>query len=359
MLEKKELWYNKKEKFMGDKETIKNLVEIKKNIVKDFIENIKKKNPKVDNLWEHLEIYLINDGSIESVFKDIFRWCNLSFEIPEDIDKVNEVKKIVSLVRENQTTEKLSSLKSEIINISLKKNIQIYSDNLQWNINKPTNKIKETVDKIDKSTNNINKQTNNINNSTDNIKDSVDKKELENKFVKSIYERASTQIWKGYKRWWISPSTWFDCSWLWYRAFKEEWIKFSQRLTAHAFSDADVDIRKEDVKIWDFMFWDKKPSKKKHDPIYHIEMVISKPYIRNWKKYVRTLWSSTDAKDDRWNYVGKWVQIREREMKDYRHYWRPTYYYQLAQYEKSWSKNDLIAWTNRPTKDLQNKVLSS
>jgi hypothetical protein len=68
------------------------------------------------------------------------------------------------LVRENQTTEKLSSLKSEIINISLKKNIQIYSDNLQWNINKPTNKIKETVDKIDKSTNNINKQTNNINN---------------------------------------------------------------------------------------------------------------------------------------------------------------------------------------------------
>jgi hypothetical protein len=35
---------------MGDKETIKNLVEIKKNIEKDFIENIKKKNPKVDNL---------------------------------------------------------------------------------------------------------------------------------------------------------------------------------------------------------------------------------------------------------------------------------------------------------------------
>ena len=337
MLEKKELWYNKKEQILVDEETQK------KNIVRDFIEIIIKNNPKIDNLWEHLEIYLINDGSIENVFKDIFRWCNLSLEIPEDIDKVNEVKKRVSSIRENPTTEKLSSLKSEIKSIILKKKIQKNYNNLQWKINKLTSNIKKI---------NINKPIGNIN-------DSIDKKELENKFVKSVYERASTQIWKGYKRWWISPSTWFDCSGLWYRAFKEEWIKFSQRLTAHTFSDADVDIRKEDVKIWDFMFWDKKPNKRKHDSIYHIEMVISKPYIRNWKKYVRTLWSSTDAKDDRWNYVGKWVQIREREMKDYRHYWRPTYYYQLAQYEKSWSKNDLIAWANRPTKDLQNKVLSS
>ena len=343
MLEKKELWYNKKEQILVDEETKKTLVEIKKNIVRDFIEIIIKNNPKIDNLWEHLEIYLINDGSIENVFKDIFRWCNLSLEIPEDIDKVNEVKKRVSSIRENPTTEKLSSLKSEIKSIILKKKIQKNYNNLQWKINKLTSNIKKI---------NINKPIGNIN-------DSIDKKELENKFVKSVYERASTQIWKGYKRWWISPSTWFDCSGLWYRAFKEEWIKFSQRLTAHTFSDADVDIRKEDVKIWDFMFWDKKPNKRKHDSIYHIEMVISKPYIRNWKKYVRTLWSSTDAKDDRWNYVGKWVQIREREMKDYRHYWRPTYYYQLAQYEKSWSKNDLIAWANRPTKDLQNKVLSS
>ena len=55
-------------------------------------------------------------------------------------------------------------------------------------------------------------------------------------------------------------------------------------------------------------------------------MIISKPYIKDWKTYVRTLWSSTDAKDDRWNKVGNWVQVREREMKDYRHYWRPPFY---------------------------------
>jgi hypothetical protein len=108
------------------------------------------------------------------------------------------------------------------------------------------------------------------------------------------------------------------------------------------------------------MFWDQKPWwKKKHNPIYHIEMVISKPYTRNWKTYVRTLWSSTDAKDDRGNYVGKWVQIREREMKDYRHYWRPTYYYQLAQHERTWSSDNLVAWASAPSQELQNQVLAS
>ena len=105
------------------------------------------------------------------------------------------------------------------------------------------------------------------------------------------------------------------------------------------------------------MFWDKKPWTKKHNPIYHIEMVISEPFTRNWKTYVRTLWSSTDAKDDLGNYVGKGVQVRQREMKDYRHYWRPTYYYQLAQYERTWSSDNLRAWANKPSQDLSSQVL--
>lgn len=88
-------------------------------------------------------------------------------------------------------------------------------------------------------------------------------------------------------------------------------------------------------------------------------MIISKPYTRNWKTYVRTLWSSTDIKDDRENYVGRWVQIREREMKDHHHYWRPTYYYQLAQHERTWSKDSLVAWTNEPSQNLKNQILSA
>ena len=153
------------------------------------------------------------------------------------------------------TSEKLSELKSEIMKLKLQ--------GTTWEENQkssPSNTwAKETYTACPE----------------------IDK--LENKFIKSVYQRASQQIWKPYSRWGISPSTWFDCSGLRYRAFKEEWIKFSGRLNAHAFSDADVDLKKDQVKAWDFMFWDQKPWwKKKHDSIYHIEMVISKPYTKNW-----------------------------------------------------------------------------
>ncbi len=321
-----------KEQILWDEETKENLIEIKKNIVRDFIESMKNNDKNIDDYtWKYLEKYLVNDGSIEDVIQDIFRWCRLYILLPESIDKINKVKQKISSIQKIPTEDQLSSLKLEIKEFLQENTWNIKQQDIQ------TNTWVWSQDFI-----NLSEIT-----------------EQENKFIKSIYQRASQQIGKQYTRWWISPSAWFDCSGLWYRAFKEEWIKFSQRLTAHKFSDADVDIRKDEVKIWDFMFWDQKPNTKKHDSIYHIEMVISKPYIKNWKTYVRTLWSSTDAEDDRGNYVGKWVQIREREMKDYRHYWRPTYYYQLAQYEKSWSKDDLIAWSSGPTKDLENKVLSA
>ena len=327
MLDIKGLWHAIKEYFWGDKKTREDLIEVKKNIVEEFINSLKKNKKEIDNnVRERLENYLINDGTVEDVFQDIFRWCMLSFNLPEYIDNINEVKKIISSIQEKPTAEKLDELKAEIMNFSTQS-----STASQTTSNHPTT----------------------------NIEIPAEIKEQENKFIKSVYERASQQIWKPYSRWWTSPITWFDCSGLRYRAFKEEWIRFSQRLTAHKFSDADVDIRKNEVKPWDFMFWDQQPWRKKHNSIYHIEMVISKPYTKNWKIYVRTLWSSTDIRDDGGNYVGRWVQIREREMKDYRHYWRPTYYYQLAQHEVTWSRDNLIAWSNRPSQDLQNQVLSA
>jgi hypothetical protein len=183
--------------------------------------------------------------------------------------------------------------------------------------------------------------------------------EQQNKFINSVYNRAAQLVWTRYKFWWKNPSTWIDCSWLWQRVFTQEGIKFQWYFNAHAFSDADVDINKEQVKPWDFMFWNQKSWTRKHNSIYHIEMVVSKPYTKNWKTYVRTLWSSSDTKDDRWNRVGSWVQFREREMKAYRHYGRPTYFYQLAQYERTWSSSQLVAWINKPSQDLQNNVLYS
>lgn len=330
-----EVWYALKNTLnFWDKETRDKLTEIKKDIIKECITTMKKGCPKIDDkMQERIESYLLNDWSIEDMYQDIFRLVLLSISLPKSItEKLIKIKGEISSLTELPTPENLSSLKSEVIGLSSVENIwDEIQDNTEWNV--WHSEIPQ---------------------------DSPEISEQENQFVKLVYERASKQIWKPYTRWWKSPDTWFDCSGLWYRAFKEEWINFSQRLNAHAFSDADVDLRKDQVKPWDFMFWDQKPWwKKKHDSIYHIEMIISKPYTRNWKTYVRTLWSSTDAKDDCGNYVGKWVQIREREMKDYRHYGRPTYYYQLAQHERTWSSNNLIAWANTPSQELQNQVLAS
>lgn len=355
MASSKEVWYALKEAIFSDDETREKLLEVKKDIIKDFINHVKNENPAIEELNEPLEKYLINDGSIEDIFQDIFRWCRLSLLLPESIDNLNKVKEKISSMQKVPTWEELSTLKSEILNISLHTQTQQSSQTQQTT-------QQQTIQQQTQQTNytNTSHQTSHETTNYNHTTVSPEIKDQENKFIESVYNRAAKQIWKDYKRWWISPSTWFDCSGLRYWAFKEEWIKFSQRLTAHAFSDADVDLRKDQVKPWDFMFWDQKPWwKKKHDSIYHIEMVISKPYTKNWKTYVRTLWSSTDAKDDCGNYVGKWVQIREREMKDYRHYWRPTYYYQLAQHEKTWSSDTLRAGTSRPSQDLEDQVLSA
>ena len=82
-------------------------------------------------------------------------------------------------------------------------------------------------------------------------------------------------------------------------------------------------------------------------------------YTKNGKTYVRTLWSSTDTKDDLSNYVGDGVRVREREMKDFRHYGRPTYYYQLAQHQESGNKTDLLAWINKPSSEMIDKIITA
>ena len=353
MINTKETGYAVREILFGDDETKERLLEIKKDIIKDFIESIKNNNPDIENIWEHLEKYLINDGSIDDVFQDIFRWCRLSFEIPEYIDSINKVKDKISSMYNIPTSEELLALKSEIVNIGTQITSNPTNDT-QWSTEQAQTNPTSTTMASTWVVASAGMET------PAKVETSTWIEEKENEFIISVYNRASQQIWKKYTRWWTSPNRWFDCSGLRYWAFKEEWIKFSERLTAHTFSDADVDITKDQVKPWDFMFWDKKPWwKKKHDSIYHIEMAISKPYTKNWKTYIKTLWSSTDAKDDCGNYVGKWVQIREREMKSYRHYWRPTYYYQLAQNQITWSSNDLIATASKPSQDLANQVLSA
>lgn len=310
------IWTSIKESLLNssDSETKEKLIWIKNQIAQEYINKLKERNPLISDNEESILSYLSNEWTIEDVFKDVFREVRLSILTPSEVENLKKVKDKLSSINEIPTEDKLTLLKNEIVNDA-------------------TNNINETVQ----------------NNAGDMPQQELKKNnehislEWEWKFIKNVINRATTQIWKKYTRWWTSPEWWFDCSGLWNWAFKQEWIKFKSRLTAATFSDADTDVQKDDVKIWDFMFWDQKPGSKKHSKIYHIEMVISKPYIKNGKTYVRTLWSSTDAKDDLGNHVWNWVRVREREMKAYRHYWRPKYYYQLAQHEKTGSNEILRA----------------
>ena len=343
----------------------KELQDIKKEIASEYINNIKKESPVIELIEDNVFEYLVNDWMVEDVFKDIFRWAWLSILLPESIDKLNSIKERLSSIKEVPTTDQLTSLKNEIISTGSLSTI----DNT-WNATPQGNTTSQ--ENTTSSSNNTNTTTytpqnqptwstqpQNHSESPDESKVSAEILNSEKEFIKEVYEKSISQIGVKYERWGTKPETWFDCSWLRNWAFKEVWIKFKSRMTAHGFSDANVNIQKKDVKVWDFMFWDKKPWTIKHNQIYHIEMVISQPYTKNWKTYVRTLWSSTDTKDDRWNYVGNGVRIREREMKDYRHYWRPTYYYQLALHEQTWNNSDLIAGTNTPTQNMRDNVLSS
>lgn len=351
------IWNEVMEAFsIWDYDAKKELIDIKKEIAKEYIDSIKKENPALEMVEDSILDYLVNEWMIEDVFKDIFRWVWMSILLPESIENLNKIKERLSLIKDIPTEAQLSSLKSEITSIW-----SLPTTNNNWTNTNQTSWSNPTSQQATTSDNSTSQQTTTQSSPEQPHESTASPETLdsEKEFIKLVYQKASSQIGTKYTRAWTKPETWFDCSWLWNWAFKEVWINFKSRMTAHSFSDANVNIQKQDVQIWDFMFWDQKPWSNKHNTIYHIEMVISQPYTKNWKTYVRTLWSSTDTTDDRRNYVGDWVQFREREMKDYRHYGRPTYYYQLALHQQTWDNSDLIAGTNRPTQEMKDNVLNA
>ena len=159
---------------------------------------------------------------------------------------------------------------------------------------------------------------------------------MEDDLVTLVIERAEQKITSPYVRWGIGEDG-FDCSGFWYSIFSQLWIVFPSRFTAAMFSSHSRKISKNQIRRGDFMFWDQKPWSKKHNPIYHIEMVVSAPFMRYGKSYVKTLGSSSskgifDIKGKRLELSG--VGYRIREITQYRHFWRPPYYLQLAECKK-------------------------
>ena len=165
------------------------------------------------------------------------------------------------------------------------------------------------------------------------------KNQLEAPYITAVLDSAKAQIGKTYRRWGSSERSGFDCSWVWMYAFKKQGINFNYRPTAKTFFDSNKKINKEEVKAGDFMFWKSKPWANKHSDIYHVEMTVWEPYQENGKWYVKTIGSAKnrDAMDEYGNRTwkaGVWYRIRE--ITSYRKFWRPSYYYQLAENAKKY-----------------------
>ena len=163
------------------------------------------------------------------------------------------------------------------------------------------------------------------------------KNQIEAPYIAAVLNSAKDQIGKPYRRWGSSERWGFDCSWVWMYAFKKQGINFNYRPTAKTFFDSNKKINKEEVKAGDFMFWKSKPWANKHSDIYHVEMTVWEPYQENGKWYVKTIGSAKnrDAMDEYGNRTwkaGVWYRIRE--ITPYRKFWRPSYYYQLAENAK-------------------------
>ena len=353
----------------------KQLLEVKQWIADEYVNKLAEKNPILIPFKPQISLFLVNDWSAKQKFFDLFREHSLYkfFEWINELDQFNHLKNVVKKeldwVDKIPTSEELNRLKSEIMDSTTWSVSSItweassgWESTSSWESLTQESYDSDAIETVDWNwewnyDSSSSSQYENSSQGSQGIQDSVETwVDKQSPFIENVYKTAASQIGVKYTWWGTSPETWFDCSWLWNWAFKQQWIKFKGRLTAAAFSWADVDVSKDQVRPWDFMYWDQKPGKKKHSPIYHIEMVVSKPFVKNWKRYVRTLWCSTDSKDDCGNRVWRGVSIRIREMKDYRHFWRPPYYYQLAEYEKTWQKDALVATANKPSADVAEKV---
>lgn len=328
---------------------------LREEIAKGHLKKLKEKKPD-DILFmlseNQLLNYLIDDGIagefrahlIENVFMPM---SGLALELKEFREKLKKA----------STKEELELLKLQIIS----------SENL------PQNEVSTQPD---------NTQTPEENNGWNQASDSVSESwsvesywngessraesyswfEKQRPYIQRALALAQKEIGKPYVRW-GSTAGWkgFDCSGLRNYVFGELGIAFSTRFTASLFDKTDVNLNQEQVRVWDFMYREEQPGKKKHNPIYHIEMVLWKPFQKDGKRMVKTLWSSTDKGilDENGNKTNKnGVGYRLREITEYRHFGRPPYYSQLANQEKQGESWPILASTQELTEKQKREIVA-
>lgn len=160
--------------------------------------------------------------------------------------------------------------------------------------------------------------------------------------IKQAIALAGQHIGVPYVRW-GKDENWFDCSWLWLRVFSQMGIDFAVRFrTVEFFADAKP-IALEEVQEGDVMFWHEEPGKNEHNFVYHIEMIVDKPFLKEGKWFVKTI----GTKKEFW-FDGQGRQLDSygvayfiREIDQWKSFWRFSYFDQILEYQKTWDAKHL------------------
>lgn len=160
--------------------------------------------------------------------------------------------------------------------------------------------------------------------------------------IKQAIALAGQHIGVPYVRW-GKDENWFDCSWLWLRVFSQMGIDFAVRFrTVEFFADAKP-IALEQVQEGDVMFWHEEPGKTEHNFVYHIEMIVDKPFLKEGKWFVKTIGTKKefwfDGQGRQLDSYGVAYFIRELDQR--KSFWRFSYFDQILEYQKTWDAQHL------------------
>lgn len=160
--------------------------------------------------------------------------------------------------------------------------------------------------------------------------------------IKQAIALAGQHIGVPYVRW-GKDENWFDCSWLWLRVFSQMGIDFAVRFrTVEFFADAKP-IALEEVQEGDVIFWHEEPGKTEHNFVYHIEMIVDKPFLKEGKWFVKTIGTKKefwfDGQGRQLDSYGVAYFIREIDQR--KSFWRFTYFDQILEYQKTWDAQHL------------------
>ena len=336
-----------------DPEVAKALQSLKRDIAKDYVTQLKEKKPDFFLMVAEDKVvdYLLDEGIL-----DQFHDAAVGKMLETMSWSAGELKEFRERLNSASTQEELANLKNQIWSESTSSENQESMQSREVWDNNPENWEHQNIENSEFIAWWFTR-------SKELFKDeSFWGFEEQRPYIQRVLASAQKEIGKPYVRGGERPGgRGFDCSGLRNYAFWEQGMKFPTRFTAQLFDKTDASLTQDQVRIWDFMYWEQQPGKKKHSEIYHIEMVVGKPFLQNGKRMIKTIGSSTDRGilDENGNKTDKnGVGYRLREINDYRHFGRPPFYKQLADQEKKGVSWPLLASTKTLTTEQKQELLS-